>query len=1033
MNAWSGARARAGARSAAVLASLLLAAQGFADIVPVPETGGAMIVERFGDACGYQVFLRWTSLGEATKSAEAGRWEFSLDASITRDEGLPLANVKALGLLFPFLEEPDGSFTANPLIPASLERIAEGFNLKMRSGERLFFGGDGHLKTIRALDGRTAAFECDSKGRVLSWSVKSSGKTEEVSFDDKLGFGSSASSSPSSSSSSGSVAWGAGGMPASLSCSGRSYKFVFEGPRLLSVSAPDGKERMDYVYDSSGRVVGVKWPNGTETSIRYDAEGRLKSISDKGDALRGVRVDYSTSAKPEGRVVDVWDKDKGIHSRHLITDAATLVESGPLYGDFSRSVKTDLTTGWRLVELADGSSQEILPSNDDLVRIVSRAPGRPPELTVSKPGEASVTSAMNGEELSREMVAFGGDYADAALAGLFRSVGIVRGEDGRVLRMMAGPEAVLALKYNAAGKVSALSVPGGGDTKLSYDAKGRVSSVEGAQGQRMSVSYDEKEGSTTKSLPGGGEFKTWRSSDGRVVKTLEGGMRETSYGYDAQGNLSSLDLKGFDKQRCFWPQSSSDDRSLFESQVFGLWCFLSDKPLLQRRLGPEGSVVRYSIDNKRRVVKVWGEDSAKPFARYSYDEAGRPARSEALGSVRQFSYDQYGRLVADSFSPAGVELSLSYAADGTLISVKDSGGGSVSYVVNAAKKPVAIKSSSAGVFKISYGPYGLPVSLLRPNGVETRWTYDASGRVAGCRHLSGGTEALRWSYSYDEAGNVTSIDGPDGKIQASYDKLSQLSSYSSKGSSACKVAFDPWGNLLSKGGLKVEYSKPGHPSKFGSEPVKCDAAGRLVSFGSGEQAWRFSYDFDSHLAEASCGDAVYRWSYGPSGELASCSGPDGKTERYVFAAGSLYAIKLDGASGLRRFVMLPGTSLCLADVGEDGQAVYPLWDASGTPVASCDSNGKISSARRSYDLLGQPLGEDRLKLPFGWLGALSFADGRILAFGEKACFVPLYRILALPAPQFGAFPLTVSNPLSMLRGNPCDSLNLHLLPEGGNL
>ncbi len=1016
------------ASPAAALAAFALASSSFADIVPVPETGGVMIVERFGDACGYPVFFRWTSSGEATKSAEAARWEFSLDASATKDEGLPLVNVKALGLLLPFLEDQGGGFSANPMIPAQLERIDDGCNLKLRSGERLFFGPDGRLKTIRALDGRTASFSCDPQGRVVSWSVKSD-KVSEVSFDDKLSLDSSSSSSADS----GSVAWGPAGLPSSLSCNGRGYKFVYEGPRLKAVSAPNGKERMDYVYDASGRVSAVNWPNGSVTEIGYDAQGRLSSIADKGaSSIRGVRVDYGGT--PQARVVNVWDKDKGVHSKYLFTDSETLVESGPLYGAVETRTKTDLTTGWKAVEYADGSKVEYLPSSDGLVREVSWAPGRPPELTVSKPGEASITSAVSGEELRREMVAFGGDYADAALSGLFRSVGLVKGEDGRVLRMMAGKEPVVAFKYNSSGRLSVLSVPGGGDTKLSYDQRGRIVKVEGAEGQRMAVSYDDKEGSATKSLPGGGEFKVWSSKEsGRTVKTLEGGLREIAYGYDSQGNLSSLELKGFDKQRFFWPQSANDARSLFESQVFGTWCFLADQPRLQRRLGPAGSVVRYTLDEKRRVVKVWGEDPAKPFAIYSYDAAGRPESSEASGSGRRFSYDQYGRLASDVFSPAGVSLSFAYAPDGTLSSVKDSAGGSLSYAVNAAKKPVVVKSSSAGVFKIAYGPYGLPSSVIRPNGVETRWEYDGSGRVLECRHLSGGAVLLRWRYAYDEAGNVVSLDGPDGKVQASYDRLSQLSSFAAKGGPACKVSFDPWGNLLAKGQLKVEFSKPGHPSKLGDEPVKCDAAGRLVSIGSGEQAWSFSYDFDSHLKEAVCGKSSYRWTYGPAGELASYVSPEGATTRYLFAAGALYASKADGASGLRRFVMLPGSPLCLAVVNEDGQAAYPLWDASGTAVASCDSNGKLSAARRSYDLLGQPAGEDRLGLPFGWLGALSFADGRIVVIGERAYFTPLSRLISLPAPQFGAFPLTVSNPLSMFRGNPCDALNLHLLPEGGSL
>ncbi|PYO27342.1 MAG: hypothetical protein DMD86_18055, partial [Candidatus Rokuibacteriota bacterium] len=103
----------------------------------------------------------------------------------------------------------------------------------------------------------------------------------------------------------------------------------------------------------------------------------------------------------------------------------------------------------------------------------------------------------------------------------------------------------------------------------------------------------------------------------------------------------------------------------------------------------------------------------------------------------------------------------------------------VAYTYDTADRLTQINQGAA-VVGLSYDGVGRRTSLTLPNGVVTECSYDAASRLTGRTYKHGGTVLGALTYTYDAAGNRTSVGGtwastgqPQALASASYNAANQ--------------------------------------------------------------------------------------------------------------------------------------------------------------------------------------------------------------------------------------------------------------------
>src|SRR5438067_2227894 len=105
------------------------------------------------------------------------------------------------------------------------------------------------------------------------------------------------------------------------------------------------------------------------------------------------------------------------------------------------------------------------------------------------------------------------------------------------------------------------------------------------------------------------------------------------------------------------------------------------------------------------------------------------------------------------------------------------------------------------VVTLTYDDAGRRGSLAYPNGIVANYAYDNAGRLTSLTYTLAGTSVGNLTYTYDAAGNRTSIGGswartglPLGLASATYDAGNRLATW---GGTA--LGYDQDGNLVSDG------------------------------------------------------------------------------------------------------------------------------------------------------------------------------------------------------------------------------------------
>lgn len=343
---------------------------------------------------------------------------------------------------------------------------------------------------------------------------------------------------------------------------------------LFSHTSPSGV-RFDFEHDAAGRLTGVRYADGTRSSIRYDERGNRIATVDRAGAqtlferdARGCltallqpggtthRFRYST----DGLLSEWHDADGGLHQYRYDRLGRRITERDPNGQEFQghydlkgQLVRVEYPNGCVLEQTFDGESSILEQRYSDGRSLQYRYSGRGRMIErtdssgtfrIERDQEEAPVAVTNprGETYRYRRDVLGRVIETVAFDGRVRRYGY---QDGRAFTSLteldsAGAERSFRYERDAADSLKRLVMPSGEAHEFHYDELGRL--VEATTPlHQVRFGYDAAGRIVEESLDGvavRSEFDVL----GRRARRISPSGREICYRYSPGGRLLGLDL-----------------------------------------------------------------------------------------------------------------------------------------------------------------------------------------------------------------------------------------------------------------------------------------------------------------------------------------------------------------------------------------------------------------------------------------------------------------------------------------------------------
>ena len=344
--------------------------------------------------------------------------------------------------------------------------------------------------------------------------------------------------------------------------------------------------------------------------------------------------------------------------------------------------------------------------------------------------------------------------------------------------------------------------------------------------------------------------------------------------------------------------------------------------MTSRTVGSSGTTA-YSYDDQNRLVSVTYPGNT-PSITNSYNKTHKLVNSSSSVASRSFSYDANSNLTSESVTVDGRTFRTGYTYNGndqiTAITYPHSGR-VINYFPDVLGRPTQVSDFITGV---TYWPSGQIRQINYANGMVTN--YNQNSRLwpsTVSAQNSGGVYYLNSNYSYDGAGNLTTIsDSFDSNYNRTmgYDDINRLTSITGPWGTGA-IAYNGAGNITSQslGSFNLSYSYDGQNrlsaiSGSRTAAYSYDAYGNIIA----DASKTFTYDDAINLRCVNCNDPVKKIEYAYDNANQRISVTKGSTKTYEIygSHGNLLIEYIPGTTdGLTEYIYLGGRRIAQVQTG----------------------------------------------------------------------------------------------------------------------
>jgi RHS repeat-associated protein len=364
----------------------------------------------------------------------------------------------------------------------------------------------------------------------------------------------------------------------------------------------------------------------------------------------------------------------------------------------------------------------------------------------------------------------------------------------------------------------------------------------------------------------------------------------------------------------------------------------------------------------------------------TYDLSGNVIKEEDAASKLEFGYDAAGRPTAANQTNKGANLTsgLTYEYDAVGNKTKMTLAANPtplvwSYTYDSLNRQTSITNPQNKVFGFTYDTAGRMTKLSYPNGIDADASYDNAGQLLSIidKRTADQVVVASTTYTYDNAGNRTSMTDWAGTHSYGYDNLHRLISAVHPAASNLPVLnetfnYDGVGNRTQDAvHTSYHYDAANRVQDNDAQLFTHDANGSLTSMTDklSGHATSYAYNSEDRQKEVTLpSGARVITKYDAQGRRIekallesgqSVPAPENIT-RYVYDAEDILAM-LDGNNQvLQIFTHGPGIDQPLSLRKADGTEYFIHADGLGSVIAHTDAAGVVVE-RVQYQAYGRPV------------------------------------------------------------------------------
>ena len=731
---------------------------------------------------------------------------------------------------------------------------------------------------------------------------------------------------------------------------GNTFGMVYDANGNAIATQDRAGATSQFTFNAQNRLTAVTDPLNHPTGFAYDAQGNLTAIwNDNGEHV-GVTVDSSglPTAISDFRSAFSWSfAYDGSGLPQTVTDPNG-ASTGFTHDAAGRVTQVALPIPSATVQAAYGDGGEMLTQTDPLGNVTG--------FTYDDNGNlATRTFVPTGAATTYEY-----DWAGRPLKVTDALGGITTysyDQDGNLITTTDPDGVTVNRQYDKSNRLTEVVDALAHHVYYGYDANGNVTSVKNEISNTWTTTFDVEGRPLQTADPLGNTTTTAYRADGRVAGVTDPLGNTITFQYDPAGRLVS---KTFPDQGVVNYVNNQNGQPMYLTDPLGhTWAFYYDGAgrivnwsdpdgqtefdsfdglgRLTAKTMRDGTVISYAYDADSRLTSV---SMPGQTITYAYDASGNLTGITDPSGTTTMSYDKLGRRLTRT-DPSGKTIAFTYTPAGRLKTMTYPGGNVVTYAYDTAGRPSTITDWEGNQTSFQYDSVNRVTQATLPNGTRTSYTYDAAGRVvARVSQTSGGAVLAGYTYGYDAAGHITSVQRSEPTTPVFFD-------------SSAKYSYDPINHVLTANvdGVATSYT--------------FDLKGNVITKTSATGTTSFTFDALNRLTSVSDGTNTTTYTYDGAGNRLAKTFNGTKTQ-YVREGGTVYCT-LDGAGNVQSYNVYAGALLYTLDAA--GAIKVYHGDERGSVVAITDASQNVVQSY-SYDPYGKVVGATgSLANAFQYVGA----------------------------------------------------------------